>query len=81
MTPADTRRMVSIVRAIRAGKWTNELPDWAPNTLTSISVFSEDDGANELRAIQTAEAFIILGVATSATFNVAQFLHDCGFRR
>lgn len=81
MTPADTRRMVSIVRAIRAGKWTNELPDWAPRGLTAISVFSDEDDLNEIRAIQTAEAFVILGLATSATFNSHQFLHDCGFTR
>jgi hypothetical protein len=41
----------------------------------------EDDAANELRAVQTAEAFIMLAHASRYGFAEERFLKDCGFVR
>lgn len=81
MTPSDVKAMTAIVRAILRGKWTNELPDWAPKGLTSIDLEDEDDGSDVLRAVQTAEAFIVLCDSCHCDLDVTAFLKDCGFSR
>lgn len=78
MTPATIRRMVQMVRAIRAGKWTNELPSWAQR-ITVMTTDEDEDEANALRAVQTAEAFILLAHMCCPDFNETKFLQDCGF--
>lgn len=81
MKPAHYRAMVSIVKAIHAGQWTAETPSWAPRGLTECSLFDDDSPVDALRAVQTAEAFIALALSMDSTFQVHQFLKDCGFTR
>lgn len=74
------RAMASMVRAIKAGKWTDELPDWAPiGADCALQIIGEESG-NILRAVQTAEAFILLLLADNPRFDVTRFVKACGFR-
>ena len=52
MTKQHFQAMADIVRAILAGEWTNEHPAWSLETHSDISWYG--------RAVQTAEAFIVL---------------------
>lgn len=80
MDATDIRRMVSMVRAIRAGKWTHDLPSWA-NHLDVFNLLQEmpEDGADEYRAVQTAETFLLLAHASRFPLDETKFLRDCGF--
>lgn len=94
MNKYDIARMVTMVRAVRAGKWTTELPDWAHKHAETPEGFGLHLGAtqvlgglqempsmfvDELRAVQTAEAFILLAHASDYPFDETAFLRDCGF--
>ena len=78
-----------MVNAIQQGKWTNALPDWALSTdwtafspLGHVEIDTEFGGnvdANVLRAIWTAEAFIMLFQQYNARFDRERFLKACGF--
>ena len=81
MEAQDIRRMVSMVRAIRAGKWTATLPAWTPKDITETLDFALDAYDFELRAVQTAEAFILLAHSSRFPFDETKFLQDCGFIR
>lgn len=80
MTPQDVRRMVQMVRAIRAGKWTDEPPAWSRD-ITATTPLDVDNVASAIRAIQTAEAFILLAHSSDIYFDEMRFLQDCGFLR
>lgn len=71
-----------MVRAILAGDWTFDPPDWADSERFDASA-AEYDHDSELsarytRAVQTAEAFIILSQAFNPAFDSARFLQACG---
>lgn len=80
-------RAAAMVRAIRAGEWTAALPQWAPYYPGKVfETIHEQYGnvpSNEIRAIQTAEAFTILfsegAPIGNPRFDQACFLHACGF--
>lgn len=84
MTPQHFRAAANLVDAIRQGSWTHELPDWAPadvRGLDTVEVSSESTGnvdVNIVRAVWTAEAFIILARAFNPSFNERLFLRACG---
>jgi hypothetical protein len=87
MTHSQTIRHASaIVRAILAGQWTNDPPSWADygrymprpvHRQIVITTRNFDEDENYTRAVQTAEAFIILFRATEPTFNESAFLRAC----
>lgn len=81
MTKRHFEHAAAMVKAIKAGQWTNDLPDWAPLRVDGlIEVDTESDGnfdANLLRAVWTAEAFVILFTAFNPLFDVNRFLIAC----
>lgn len=83
MDNRDVRRMVSMIRAVRAGKWTAELPSWAPPNLHNhpmdLLQNMDTEDTNDYRAVQTAEAFILLIHSSGLAFDETKFLQDCGF--
>lgn len=70
MTKQHMTRAAQIVKAIGAGKWTDEEPDWA--------LLLDTENPEVYRAVQTAEAFIILFQACNDRFDVQRFLIACG---
>lgn len=77
--------MANLVRAILNGEWTHELPIWSGydtgGDLAPIEVLTDDAGnldVNKVRAIWTAEAFIILARAHNPRFDERRFLKACG---
>lgn len=81
MTATDVKAMTAIVRAILRGKWTDELPDWASRSHSGAYLLQElaNNTDAELRAVQTAEAFIVLCDSCRCDLDVPAFLKDCGF--
>lgn len=76
MTPTQTRRLMSQwIRAILEGEWTNEPPVWADFDKVSYGYRETPDYD---RAVQTAEAFILLCQADDDAFDVQRFLQACG---
>lgn len=78
----DVRRMVRIVRAIKAGKWTDQPPAWAGvippdevNAGYSKCFINADDYS---KACLVAEAFILLAHSSGLAFDETKFLHDAG---
>lgn len=75
ITRPELVHAASMVKAIAAGKWTSDPPEWAER-------WDYDDGANTVtpigRAVQTAEAFIIYFIEVDPTFNQTAFLVSCG---
>ena len=64
-------RAAEIVQSIRSGFWTNEPPDWADSeAIRPISSYQ--------RAVQTAEAFIVLAREFNPRFDAQRFLIACG---
>ena len=86
ITKMHFQHAAGMVAAIRLGTWTYELPDWASDTpgvyLDSIEVSSAERGdldRDYIRAVWTAEAFIMLFSHFSPRFNQTRFLKACGF--
>ena len=79
MTKLHFNRAAEIVRAILDGEWTNQLPDWAIMNdqflLDNVAVPAE---ADHLRAVQTAEAFILMFQQFNSRFDETRFLQACG---
>ena len=74
MTKRHFQAAAEQVRAILNGEWTDELPDWASRqAFQNIPV-----NAYEARAIQTAEAYILLFSRFNPLFNQQTFLVACG---
>lgn len=63
-------RMAAIVLSILQGEWTNERPSWAPCDI--------DETTAVTRAVQTAEAFIMLASEDNPRFDRTRFLIACG---
>jgi hypothetical protein len=76
------RHAARMVRSIAAGQWTNAFPYWADANRNNAfeSCHSSDDDVNYTRAVQTAEAFILLFLKFDPTFNDAAFLRACNLR-
>lgn len=74
------RHAALMVRNIAAGEWTNVPPSWAD--YHRIVVFSGEMEPDEAytRAVQTAEAFILLFMRFDPTFNEQAFLRACKLR-
>ena len=81
------------VRAILNGDWTSELPTWALEEtcgqamlgiyLDAVEVSSAERGNLDIhfvRAVWTAEAYILLFREWNPRFNVHTFLVACGLR-
>jgi hypothetical protein len=79
MNAQTVRAMVNIVCAMRRGEWTDELPTWADESLTAITADDPFTDGSELRAVQTAETFIILALECGYALNERAFLKACGF--
>ena len=71
MTRQHFTAMAKIVHAIAEGTWTNQPPDWAGG-------FDIDNTTAITRAVQTAEAFIILAQRFNPLFDRQRFLIACG---
>lgn len=83
MTAKHFRRAAEMVRAILDGEWTNDPPDWAERDVDCWPVYINDPAEadyNYLRAVQTAEAFILLFECSNPRFNRGKFLQQCGLR-
>lgn len=78
MTKKHFEAMASIIAGIRNGLWTNELPCWADSTkvLSHGPDFEIED--NYTRAVQAAEAFIMLASQENPRFDRTRFLNACG---
>lgn len=71
MTREHFNHAAELVDAIRRGSWTNEPPAFVDaDAIQPIS--------NYQRAVQTAEAFIILFRAWNPRFDEQRFLKACG---
>jgi hypothetical protein len=82
MTKKHFVRAAEMVKAIRDGGWTHEAPEWAPTPYGhDLEVSTEDMGnllVDYVRAVQTAEAFILLFREFNPRFNQQTFLRACG---
>jgi hypothetical protein len=65
------------VRAILDGHWTNEPPAWA-NSFYSAPYLTDSSEESYTRAVQTAEAFIVLFTEWNSRFDRDRFLIACG---
>lgn len=63
----------SMVKAILNDEWTHEPPDWAVRHLVHTECTE-----NYTRAVQTAEAFILLFRGFNPRFDENRFLIACG---
>jgi hypothetical protein len=76
------RHAASIVRAMLNGAWTNDFPEWASQARnTSADEMLETVDARYTRAVQTAEAFMLLLRAADPTFNEQAFLRACKLKK
>ena len=66
--------MAAMVKAILNGEWTDSVPHWA--SLQELGCTYHTTVYE--RAVQTAEAFIILASKWNADFDVRRFLIACG---
>ena len=71
MTKQHFIRAAEIVKSIRDGDWTDEMPSWAEKYRAS-GYFARD------RAIQTAEVFLLLFKEYNPRFDETRFLVACG---
>lgn len=82
MTKKTFEAMARLVRAIVDGAWTNEAPIWSPISFdANIETDTIIDGnlpPNIVRAVWTAEAFIVLARAHNPRFDEKRFLKACG---
>lgn len=70
----------AIVRNIVEGNWTEETPSWANrDTIANIDyLYAEPMDTAYLRAVQTAEAFVMLFTQHNPRFDTNRFLIACG---
>lgn len=84
MTKKHFIAAANLVNSIRQGEWCHTLPDWAPDAVqgqTPIECETEESGnldTHIVRAVWTAEAFIILARAFNPRFDERRFLVACG---
>lgn len=70
-----------LVSAILNHEWTSELPDWADRDtadILALDTITDRNQADYLRAVWTAEAFILLFTRDNDRFDRARFLRACG---
>ena len=72
MTKQHVAFAAGLVDTIRKGAWTHDAPSWSP-----IGAYLADT-RHDIRAIQTAEAFILLFTEHNPRFDRARFLDACG---
>ena len=75
MTKKHFERAAEIVKAILEGHWTTELPNWAPSYCLQGNAH---DIYDPTRAVQTAEAFLLLFKEYNPRFDQQRFLVACG---
>ena len=82
MTKQHFIRAAEIVKSIRDGNWTNEPPSWlAPSILHALYSAPYLTGWEEeayTRAVQTAEAFLMLFKEYNPRFDEQRFLQAAG---
>lgn len=79
MTKQTFIKAADMVRAIRDGKWTSDPPRWADRGYLGDDYYGGEDGAQDYtRAVQTAEAFILLFQQSNPRFDQERFLIACG---
>lgn len=82
MTRKHFQRAAEFIKGIVQGDWSSELPSWAPTPIgTLIEVDTELKGNVSpyyVRAVWTAEAFILLFQEFNPRFNRETFLIACG---
>lgn len=69
------------VAAILVGQWTHEPPAWATGEYDACTYNPgprTDTSVDYTRAVQTAEAFILLFKAFNPLFDETRFLQACG---
>lgn len=72
-------RAAEMVKAIREGAWTHEAPSWVEHGDVYDGNPSFDHATVDYtRAVQTAEALILLFSENNPRFDRARFLHACG---
>lgn len=74
-------RAAAMVKAIRDGEWTHDLPTWQSEQVKRIEVFTDTLGnvdVSYVRAVWTAEAFILLFREHNSRFDPHRFLAACG---
>ena len=72
-------RAAETVKAILNGNWTNEPPEWEGRTGFDLApAWHEGREADYVRAVHTAEAFILLLREYNPRFNQETFLIACG---
>ena len=72
MTKQHFIRAAALVKAIGNGEWMHDAPSWSP-----IGAYLADT-RHDIRAIQTAEAFIMLFTECNPRFDRTCFLGACG---
>ena len=65
------------VRDIKEGRWTHVAPDWADESRYDCK-YALCDFTNYTRAVQTAEAYMLLFSAYNPRFDKDKFLSACG---
>jgi len=80
MTRQHFQAMAEIVKAINEGEWTSDLPAWAEASNGRYWGNDTNTEDNYRRAVQTAEAFIILSRRFNPLFNQDVFLQACGLK-
>lgn len=76
------RQAAAIVRAILNGAWTNEPPAWADaDHYYDVTQYDSCAEHEYTRAVQTAEAFILLFSQADPTFSETAFLRACHLTR
>ena len=82
MTKKHFIRAAEIVKAILNGHWSHQPPTWAIQYRGDYDVTSPTQrlfvGRDYLRAVQTAEAFIVLARQFNPRFDTHRFLVACG---
>ena len=79
MTKQHFIRAAEIVKSIRDGNWSNELPRWADGGIYNPPYADRFSTAeNYTRAVQTAEAFLHLFKEYNPRFDERRFLSACG---
>ena len=78
MTKKHFQQMAEIVHAILYGCWTDEPPYWADPLRGDWQSSFDATQMHYTRAVQTAEAFIVVCREFNPRFDEQQFLVACG---
>ncbi len=87
MTKRHFVRAAKLVNSIRTGEWTHDAPDWVEDTPDDDdeplydAAWGDIESIDYTRAVQTAEAFILLFREFNPRFDRDEFLRACGLTR